>query len=151
MRTRVFRFIFFGMGPQARRFAIGVIIITIFLLSSCVMDFHSSFAIVKNNTHSPLLIAELSKDSITDNILYNERFAETWIEPNKSTSFSRPNVKLKSLPDSIKTYIYIFNHDSLYKYQTLKKIEGIVKHSFIQRIEIQLNKVKAPLDTICVK
>jgi ribosome-binding factor A len=59
--------------------------------------------------------------------------------------------ELNKAPDSAKIYIYIFNSDSLDKYQKLKHSNGILKHSLLKKIKIQLNKVKGHLDTIYVK
>jgi hypothetical protein len=128
-----------------------LIIITIVLLSSCIIDVHSNFAVIKNDTRSRLFIAELENDNMSDSILYKERFSKTWIEPNRSGPLFIPNAKLKAFPDSAKIYLYIFNCDSMYKMRALKKVNDLVKRSFIQKIEIQLNTVKEPLDTIYVK
>jgi hypothetical protein len=123
----------------------------IFFFSACVMDFQSDIAIIKNNTSSRLLIAKQPDEIMTDSTLYNERFSKTWIEANQTQFVILHNIKLSGQPDSVKTYLYVFNCDSVYKYQSLKKMKGIVQHTFIRKIEIQLNKVKVPLDTIYIK
>jgi hypothetical protein len=88
---------------------------------------------------------------MTDSILYNERFSKYWFEAKDSGFVSLPNIKLGYQSDSVKAYLYVFNSDSLFKYQDLKKVEGIVQHSFIKKVVIQLNQVKEPLDTIYIK
>jgi len=127
------------------------IVVVLFFLSACVIDWHTRIATFKNNTSSRLLIAKLNDERMTDSILYNERFSKYWVEAKSSGSVSLPNMKLSYQSDSVKAYLYVFNSDSLFKYQDLKKVEGIVQHSFIRKVVIQLNKVKESLDTIYIK
>jgi len=127
------------------------IIIIIVFLSSCVLDWQANIAIIKNNTSSRLVVAKQPNQIMTDSILYNMRFSKSWIDVSKFQTLSIPNTVLSSKSDSDKAYLYVFNCDSVNKYQTLKKMGGILQHSFIKKIEIQLNKVKLPLDTIYVK
>jgi hypothetical protein len=125
--------------------------ITIFL-SSCVWDWNAGIVIVKNcKPKNRILVAKQPGDLMTDSILFNERFSENLIYPMNSQIIVLPNTKLSSKQDNEKVHLYVFNCDSLDKYQQLKEIKGILKHSFIQKIEIQLNKVKEPLDTIYIR
>lgn len=128
-----------------------VFILSAFLFNSCVLDWKADIAVVKNNTPSRILIAKLPTQIMTDSILYNERFSENWIDANKFQTISLPNTSLSSKPDSEKAYLYVFNCDSVHKYQKLQKMNGIIQHSFKVKIEIQLNRVKEPLDTIFVR
>ena len=128
-----------------------LMVVIIFLLSACVMDWKAGIAIVKNNTSSRILIAIQPDELMTDSTLYNERFSEILVEPNLSRLVTLSNIKLISQSDSVKAYLYMFNCDSVDKYQELKKMQGIIKSSFIRKIEIQLNKVKEPLDTIYIR
>jgi hypothetical protein len=115
------------------------------------MDWQSDIAIIQNDTHNSILVAKQPSVQMTDSILYNERFSTTWINANASHVISLPNIKLSLQPDSAKAYLFVFNCDSVDKYQSLKKTKGIMKSAFIRKIEIQLNKVKEPLDTINIK
>jgi len=128
-----------------------IILLEIMCLISCAYDWHSGIALIKNNTTSRILISKQPNQLMTDSILFNERFDEYWIDKGKFQKLSLPNTVLSSKPDSEKAYLYVFNCDSVDKYQALKKVRGIMKSAFIRRIEIQLNKVKEPLDTIYIK
>lgn len=121
------------------------------LVSACVTDWQVGIAIVKNSSSNRILIAKQPGKLMTDSILYNERFSETWIDTNKSQLITLPNVKLTAQPDSVKTYLFVFNCDSVDKFQASKQITGILKSSLIRKIEIQDNKIKEPLDTVYVK
>jgi len=128
-----------------------IIVIILFVFSSCVMDSQSDIAIVKNNTPNLILIAKQRNEIMTDSILYYERFSETWVDAGSAHFISLPNTRLHAQPDSAKIYLFIFNHDSLQTYQSSKRVNGIVKSCFLKKIVIQVNKVKEPLDTIYVK
>lgn len=128
-----------------------VLLLETMCLISCAYDWHSGIALIKNNTASRILISKQPNQAMTDSILFNERFDEYWIDIGESQKLSLPNTVLSSKPDSEKAYLYVFNCDSVDKYQALKKIKGIVQSAFIRKIEIQLNKVKEPLDTIYIK
>jgi len=114
------------------------------------MDYHSDVALIKNNTSSPILIAMQPDELMTDSILYNRRFSEYYIEAHQSGFTTIPNERFDGLADSDMAYLYVFNDDSVYEYLKLKRMQGIVKHSFIRKIAVQLNKVKEPLDTIYI-
>jgi len=58
--------------------------------------------------------------------------------------------RLSAMPDSAIQFIYFFYLDSLNKYQKLQICDGIVNHCLLKRIEIQLNKVKEPMDTVFI-
>jgi len=127
-------------------------IITIMLFfSACVMDYKSNIALVKNNTSGRLLIAIQPFELMTDSTLYYGLFSKAWVEVNQTQFVILPNIRPSAQPDSAKAYLFVFKEDSVYKYQTLKKMRGIIEHSFIRKIEIQLNKVKEPLDTINIR
>ena len=128
-----------------------IVLIMIFLsLGACNMDYHSDIAVIKNNLPNRLLIAVQPFQLMTDSTLFFERFSETGVEANRTQVISLPNIKPSFQPDSAKVYLYIFIDDSVYKYQSLKIMHGILKHSFVRKIEIKLNKVKEPVDTFLI-
>jgi hypothetical protein len=123
----------------------------IFLYSSCER-LHIKIGYIKNNTNTDLAGAEWD-NFMADSLLCNDRInLDYYIQPGLFEELStRPNKgDLQELPDSSKQYIYIFNLDSLNKYQKLKICEGIVKRCLVKKIEIQLNKVKEPMDTVYI-
>jgi hypothetical protein len=125
-----------------------MLLISLFAISC---DYKSKIAIVKNNTNN-LIVGGLWHDRyMTDSDLYyNKIYIEYWIAPKQFNVIAIPGLNINTAPDSIKKYLYFFNNDTVVKYQKLKKYKGIMKHSLLNRIEIQINKVKSPLDTIYV-
>lgn len=126
--------------------------ISTFLLFSCGERLHITIGYIKNNTKSDLAGAEWGK-FMADSILCKNRLnLDYYLQPGLSETLStRPDKwDLSKLPDSAKQFIYIFNLDSLNKYQKLKICDGIVKRCLVKRIEIQLNKVKEPMDTVFI-
>ncbi len=137
-----------------KSFNITFLCISILILSAC--SFHPAkpqTAYVKNNTKADLIGVEWGK-FMSDSILCNDDiYLDQYIQPGLLTTLTTIYYRqddLINLPDSRKQYVYFFNLDSLNKYQKLKVCDGIVKRCLIKKIEIQLNKVKDPLDTIFI-
>ena len=118
---------------------------------SCGEKLHTGIGYIKNNTNDALVGGNWYK-SMTDSVLCNDRiYLNSYVGPHLSQGLATGgDVNLSSQPDSAKEYIYIFNEDSLTKYQKLKICDGIVKHCLVKKIEIQLNKVKDPMDTVFI-
>lgn len=112
---------------------------------------HVGIGYIKNNTQIDLGEAEWGK-IMTDSILCNARVNILYIQPGESEPMEtgRPDGELSKLPDSSKQVVYVFNMDSVNKYRKLKLCDGIVKHCLVKQLEIQLNKVKEPFDTISI-
>jgi hypothetical protein len=88
---------------------------------------------------------------MNDSLLYNDRiYMNYYIQPNLTESIATGYPGIFGAPDSVKAYIYVFNPDSINKYRSLKIQNGILKHSLLRKIEIQVNKAKEPLDTIYI-
>ena len=127
--------------------------ISLFLVSlfavSC--DQKSKIAIIKNNT-SELVIGGLWRDDrMSDSDLYdNNVYFEYSIAPGESNAITIPGSNLNTAPDSTKKYLYIFNNDIVNKYQKLKQCKGVLKSSLLKIIKIQINTVKAPIDTVYI-
>lgn len=131
-----------------KKIKISILLISLFAISC---DHKSKIAIVKNNT-STLVIGGLWHDEhMTDSDLYNNKiYIEYWIAPRGSNVITVPGSNLDTAPDSIKKYLYIFNNDTVDKYQKLKQYKGILRHSLLKIIKVQINKVKASVDTIYI-
>ena len=69
------------------------------------------------------------------------------IPPQHYDTYTQPDSNLLKAPDSAKQYIYILNLDSLKRFRKRKVIKGILEHSLLKKVEIQLNKVMEPVDT----
>lgn len=120
------------------------------LINSCGEKLHEQIGYIKNNTQSDLVGGNWYK-SMTDSVLCSNRVnLGYYIQPGLSESLITRPVDLNKEPDSSKEYIYIFNSDSLNKYEKLKICGGIVKHCLVKKIEIQLNQVKGLRDTIFI-
>lgn len=121
------------------------------LFISCGEKLHTTIGYIKNNTKSDLVCANWYK-SMADSSLCNNRInLNTYLQPNLGNVLTTGGDRnLNNEPDSSIEYIYIFNKDSLDKYQELKICEGIVKRCLVKKIEIQLNKVKEPMDTVFI-
>jgi hypothetical protein len=128
-----------------------ILMCTVGLLNKCVCHWQSEIIAVKNSTSDSLLISRQLDDIMTDSILYDERFYKDYIGANTNSIITLPNRKPSQAADSEKLYLYFFNMDSVYKYQRIKQVKGIVGHSLLKKTIIQLNKVKEPLDTIIIK
>ena len=137
-----------------KAFNVALFCISILILSACV--FHPAkpqTGYIKNNTNADLVGAEWDK-FMPDSLLCNDRiYLGHYLQPGLSQGLSTSHFRegdLIGLPDTAKQYFYFFNLDSLNKYQKLKICDGIVKRCLVKRIEIQLNKVKDPTDTIFI-
>lgn len=128
-----------------------LVFFNLLLYVSCGEKLNTQIGYIKNNTNSDLVGANWY-ESMTDSVLCNDRvYFRYYIQPNLTEGLSTGgNKRLSEEPDSSKEYIYIFNPDSLDKYQKLKICAGIVKHCLIKKIEIQLNRVKEPMDTVFI-
>ncbi|MGZ3813187.1 MAG: hypothetical protein ACXVJN_15680 [Mucilaginibacter sp.] len=125
--------------------------LTVLLLGSCE-EFHIVIGYVKNNTKSELVSAEWGK-VMADSLLCQGKInLDYYLQPGLSKGLytSSDNKRFRTLPDSAKQFIYIFNSDSLKKYQHSGLCDGIVRRCLVKKIEIQLNKVKKPFDTVFV-
>ena|GEM_PF-4205026 len=94
----------------------------IFLFAGAyVMDYNSAIALIKNETSDRLLIVTQPVNLMTDSLLYHELFDTDYVETHQSGIVALPNINPRSQPDTVKAYLYVFNEDSVYKYQTSKK------------------------------
>jgi hypothetical protein len=128
---------------------------SIILLATCFIvgcDWMNYVAIVKNNSNKSIFIIYTLGKFVTDSSVatYYNDLKEYIIEPDSSKKLSTFNRVLNKEPDSSKIYLYFFSVDSLNKYKKVSHFKGIVAHSLIKHIEIQLNKVEEPIDTIYV-
>ncbi len=124
-----------------------MLVITLFAIS-CHPK--SEIAIVKNNTNSLIVVKLWGNNNMTDGDFKDKVYMDYWIPPGSYNVISTPGVRINTAPDFVKKQIYIFNNDTLDKYIELKKHDGIMKQSLLKKIQIQINKVKPPLDTIYI-
>ncbi len=128
-------------------FKIACILILASVFESC--HWQADVAVVENNTSDTITCLLWDDEPITDNMLYNDRlYFKYWIDPKQNETVSLPNRKFKNAPDSEKVFLYLFNIDSLNKYQKSKQLSGILKKSLLKKVVFQLNKIVQPLDTI---
>lgn len=126
---------------------IGTLTILIFIVSCSTWN--NKIATIKNNTSSIIACSLLKNGIMTDSSLYNDTsYMRYLIQPQHYDTYTVPDSNLTKAPSSAKTYIYILKLDSLNKFRKLKLMNGILMHSLLKKIEVQLNKVKEPLDTI---
>jgi len=124
-------------------------IILVFIVSCGVSN--DKIATIKNNSSGIVACLLLKNGIITDSLLYNDTtYMRYLIRPQKYDTYMGDS-NLTKAPDIAKTYIYILNLDSLNKFRKSKLKGGILKHSLLKRIVVQLNKVREPVDTIYVK
>ncbi len=127
--------------------------ITCVLIVSLVVtgcDWVNNIVVIENKTNDSLYatyaIGKLPTDSIVND---RYRYLKTYIiAPDSSKTVHTFNLVLSKQPDTAKIYLYIFNVDSLNKYQKANRFKGIFLHSLLKKTVIQLNKVKEPVDTI---
>ena len=129
----------------------GMALITFCLLFlySCSENARHPTLVINNTADSPIIVAELKKDDVTDSIIYNEVFNSIQIDPGRLDQLSAPG-NLKSYPDSFKLNILILNRDSLDVFRRKKKVKGILNRSLIKRLILQINLIKDPLDTVYI-
>jgi len=125
-----------------------IVLLTLSLLTSCHKL--AEVAIIKNNLKSEIIVGIQPDDVMTDSTLYNEYFRKNLIKAGAIETIDIPNRVPGNSDDSEKVYLYVFNKDSLYKYQNLKIANGIIKKAFLRKISIQLNKITSPMDTIYI-
>lgn len=135
-------------------FDVVLLCISILIIPAC--RFHPPRpvkGVIKNNTREELIGVEWDK-FMADSLLCNDSiYLDEYLQPGLSLKLSTGHFRewdFIKLPDTTKQYFYFFNLDSLRKYQKLKICDGIVKRCLVKRIEIQLNKVIDPLDTIFI-
>jgi hypothetical protein len=121
-------------------------------LFACGNIVNNKIATVKNNTNNMIVCALTSNDIMTDNILYGDTsYLSHLIKPHSYDTYMIDDSNLVKAPDSEKAYIYIISLDSVDKFKKLKIVNGILKHSLLKKIIIQVNKVQEPLDTVYVR
>jgi hypothetical protein len=120
------------------------------IMVSCSYDWKAKVGIIKNDTKDSIVVAVSNKE-ITDSILYNKLYLDYVIGSNESTIITLPGKVPSQAPDSERVYIYVIKKDSLNKYQGLEHSNSVLKQSFLNKFEIQLNKIKNPLDTIYIR
>jgi hypothetical protein len=127
-----------------------LIFITVTLLSGC--DHLNKVAIMKNNSNKPIYLIYTLGKVVTDSSVakYYSNLKEYSVQPDSLKILSTFNRKLEKEPDTSKLYLYIFDIDSLNKYQKVPHYTNLLKYSMIKKMELQLNKIKDPIDTLYI-
>jgi len=125
-----------------------LILLLPFFICSCYMEKKIEIVVVANDGNSPLLIVKQPDQFMTDSMLYHGYVSETLFHTGEIKTISLPIFSLRSLPDSEKMYLLIFNLDSVRKIRNEQRIDGIVRKSLIKKVSVQLNKVDDDLDTV---
>ncbi|SDP86359.1 hypothetical protein SAMN05428975_3122 [Mucilaginibacter sp. OK268] len=129
-----------------KRIKISALGILLFIISC---DSNNKIATIKNNTSGIIACALLKNEIMTDSTLYNDTsYMGYLIPPQHYDTYMVLDSNLLKAPDSAIRYIYILKLDSLNKFRKLKLTNGILKHSLLKKIVVQLNKVREPVDTI---
>ena len=126
------------------------VLISISFLCSC--DYIDKVVIIKNNSRKPVFYIfpfEISKTDSSVNEFYTNQ-KQYILKPDSLKNLFLFNTNLKTQPDSSKVSLYIFDIDSLNKYKKVASFKNMMNRSLIKKIEIQLNKVKEPVDTVYV-
>ncbi|PYF74194.1 hypothetical protein [Pedobacter nutrimenti] len=126
------------------------IILVTLLIWGCYTNKKTGILVVANGTQSPLTVVKQPDQIITDSLVFFDQLDKTEFIVGETKAISLPYSGFKSLPDSKKTYLYVFNSDSLDKWRNEKKIDGILKKCLIKTFSIQLNQVKDKLDTVYI-
>ena len=127
-----------------------LVIIFVIALPEISCHWKADIIAVRNNSPDSLLISRQFDEKMNDTILFNESFYEDFVAPNTIYNITLPNRIPKQASDSERVVLYIFNLDSVNKYQKLRKTKGIFEKSFLNKTIIQLNKVENVLDTIYI-
>ena len=130
-----------------------ITIIAILGLQSNSCDTRTDVAVIKNKLATNILAVDQPNEIMTDSILYYgyNYLEKEEIESNQSVTISVPGAGFQQATNNEKVYIYVFSEDSLVKYRKLTKYGGILKKSLIKKMDIQLNQIKYPLDTINIR
>lgn len=112
------------------------------IINSCVFDSLHKFVVFKNQSNSDVIVVYSINDTITDDVLFygsNREFkansVEDWFE--SKMKFNKLN-------------FFIFNRDSVIKYEKQKQVSGIVKNSFLLKITVTNESLKRN-DTVTYK
>jgi hypothetical protein len=125
---------------------IAILAILIFIVSCDISN--NKIATIKNNTSSTIACALLDDEMLTDSSLYADTsYMGYLIPPQHYDTYMVADSNLLKAPDAAKKYIYILKLDSLNKFRKRKIINGILEHSLLKKVKIQLNKVMEPVDT----
>ena len=116
---------------------------------SCDIDYYNSKIItIKNNTSGTIACVILNHDTLTDSSLYKDTSYRGYlIPPQHYDTYTQPDSNLLKAPDSAINFIYILKLDSINKFLKQKVVNGILEHSLLKKVKIQLNKVMEPVDT----
>jgi len=125
-----------------------IVAVSVVQINSCTYDRKTDVAIIKNNLKANVLIVDQPDEILTDSSLYYDYLTQMETKPNESTTISIPVSGFQNATNNEKVFIYVFTDDSLVKYKSQSSHEGIVKKALVKKIDIQLNQVKHPLDTI---
>lgn len=124
-----------------------ILLISVLVISGCVVDRRSEVVVINNNSRSSVLVVKTPIPDLTDSLVFIDHLDQTDFSSGEIRGIAVPYGNLKNLPASEKMYVYIFSIDSLEKYRRLKKMQGIMKSSLIREFSLQLNQVQDPVRT----
>jgi hypothetical protein len=130
---------------------VSIVVWELTFIVSCNVS-NNKIATIKNNTSNTVACAILENGIMTDSLLYSDTsYMSYLIQPQMYDTYMVADSNLINAPDSAERHIYILRLDSLNKYRNKKLKDGILKNSLIKKIDIQLNKVMEPIDTVYVR
>jgi hypothetical protein len=120
------------------------------LLFSC--HWKAKVAVIKNNTPDTITVVSWDDRELglcTDSMVFNNRIYMPYrVNPQNNLTITLPDRNFNKAPDSSRLDLYIFDLDSLSHYKKLSVKNGILRHSLLKKVEMQVNKIREPIDTI---
>ncbi len=110
------------------------IFLLVFLLSSCVIDRLHKIAIIKNLSNKNITVVFDSSDTISDRILfYGSKYNVVADSSMTINTLGYPFEKIN---------FFIFDTDSVYNNINRGNVNGIVKKSFLKKINTSIESLK---------
>jgi len=115
-------------------------------------DRKAEVTVVKNNLFETVIVVPWNDQEfgiITDSMIYNDRiYMPDVINSHDIGTMVLPVTNFSNAPDSVKVELYVIKSDSLDYYKKKGIEKGILRHSLKEKIVIQVNKIKTPIDTV---
>lgn len=121
------------------------------IFTSCYWDRKSQVLAVRNMTIDTVFVVKTLSAKMTDSILFNADYDVDYFMPRTDNLIYVPKIAHEKGEKSNHLYVYFFKAMAVREGIKSQKMKGLFNHSFIKFVQINLEKIKNPVDTIVLK